>query len=76
MAAMTNQTALTVSPRKKAMIAQAIAPSTAMIAEDDLVAGGDRGAIDDGDRRQILVGADVGDVAVVLFEAIRRLCGG
>jgi hypothetical protein len=30
-AAMTNHTALTVSPRKNAMIAQAIAPATAMM---------------------------------------------
>ena len=44
--------------------------------ESDLVAGGDRRSVDDRYRRQVLVGADVGDVAVVLFEAIRRWGGG
>ena len=46
-----------------------------MTAEDDLVPGGDRGAVDDGDRRQVVVGADVGDVAVVLFERSRLAVG-
>ncbi len=75
MAAMTNQTALTVSPRKKAITAHATAPSTRDDPEDDLVPGGDRRAIDDRYRRQILLGANVGDVAVGFLDAI-RWCGG
>ena len=52
MAAMTNQTALTVSPRKNAMIAQAIAPSSAMIPKMILcrVVIGDRSMIATGGR--------------------------
>ncbi len=42
MAAMTNQTALTVSPRKNAMIAQATAPISRDDGEDDPVFGRDR----------------------------------
>ena len=43
--------------------------------EDDLVSGGDRRSVDDRYRRQVLLGADVGDVAVVFLDALRR-CGG
>ena len=40
--------------------------------EDDLVSGRDRRSVDDGDRRKILVGSDVSDIAVSLFETIGR----
>ncbi len=51
-AAMTNHTALTVSPRKNAMIAHAIAPTSAMIAKMILclVVIGDRSMIATGGR--------------------------
>jgi hypothetical protein len=51
-AAITNQTALTVSPRKKAITAQAIAPSSAMTAKTTLclVVIGDRSMIATGGR--------------------------
>ena len=52
MAAMTNQTALTVSPRKNAIIAQATAPITAMTAKMILclVVIGERSMIATGGR--------------------------
>jgi hypothetical protein len=42
--------------------------------EDDLVPGGDRRSIDDRYRRQVLLGADIGDVTFGFLEAVR--CGG
>jgi hypothetical protein len=44
-------------------------------AEDQLVSGGDRRPVDDRHRRQILVGADEGDVAAGLLDVFRRRGG-
>jgi hypothetical protein len=68
---MTNHTALTVSPRKNAMTAHAIAPSNAMMPKMTLcrVVIGDRSMIATGGRS---LSVRIGDVAVVILDAIRR----
>ena len=69
-AATTNHTALTVSPRTNAMTRPGDGADHGDDSEDDLVPDGDGRAVDDRDGWQVVVGADQADIFVVHSHAL------